>query len=110
MRISTICAHSRLVVPGIFIAGALVAAVPASAETFGGGPSNHCARYGADFVAIAGSNGCVRVVGHVRVDIARGPATPLSYAAPQDGVRPASATSHVRGGDPAAALIELLPR
>jgi hypothetical protein len=110
MRISKPCAAPRFIASGFFVAGAIALAGPAAAEGFGGRPAGHCARYGADFVAIAGSDACVRVVGHVRVDIARGPVAPLGYAAPQDGVRPAAATSHVRGGDPAAGLLELFPR
>jgi len=76
-------------VPGVVALGAVVAmlaAAPASAENV-----SHCARYGADYVAVAGSNGCVRIGGHVRVDIARAPVAPMGYAAMQDGVQHASA-------------------
>lgn len=61
---------------------------------------NRCARYGADFAPVAGSNGCVRLGGHVRVGQVRGepdPAQPpapmlppMSYVA-RDGMQPASA-------------------
>lgn len=108
MKIAATRMTALYLTPAIFVAGAIVAVSPAAAEGFGG--ANHCARYGADFVAVAGSNACTRVVGHVRVDIARGPSAPMNYAAPQDGVRPASQTTHVRAGDAAAGLIDLFPR
>ncbi|MCC3246568.1 porin [Methylocystis sp. WRRC1] len=65
---------------------ATFAVAPAGAETV-----SHCARYGSDYVAVAGSNGCVRIGGHVRVDIARTPIAPMGYAAMQDGVHHAAA-------------------
>lgn len=77
------------------IVAAFVLMSPASAQ----GPNgNRCARYGDDYVAVAGSDGCVRLGGHVRVDIARGPVAPMGYAAVQDGVQRASdrsAPAHV---------------
>jgi len=59
--------------------------LPASAEV-----TNNCARYGADYVAVAGSTGCVKIGRHVRVDIPRAPAAPMGYASLSDGVQHAS--------------------
>lgn len=76
-------------------------AFSAKAET-----PNHCARYGADYVAVAGSNGCVKIGGHVRVDIARAPVAPMGYAAMTDGVQ---RTSHLQPMAPFG-LNDLFPR
>jgi hypothetical protein len=82
--------------------GASLAAIPAKAET-----PNQCARYGADYVAVAGSSGCVKIGGHVRVDMPRAPAaTPMGYAALGDGVQ---RTSHLQPMAPFG-LNDLLPR
>jgi type IV secretory pathway protease TraF len=93
---------------GLSVAGALLLSAAASAET-----ASHCARYGSDYVAVAGSDGCVRIGGHVRVDNARAPAVAagaMGYAALPDGVQRTAA----RGGYyPAAAplgLGDLFPR
>jgi len=80
---------------------ATVSALPARAET----PS-HCARYGADYVAVAGSNGCVKIGGHVRVDIARAPTQAMGYAA-ADGVQRAA---HLQPMGPFGLINDLLPR
>lgn len=69
---------------GLAIGASLVLS-PAKAET-----QNHCARYGADYVAVSGSNGCVKIGGHVRVDIPRAPTAPMGYAALGDSVQRAS--------------------
>jgi hypothetical protein len=74
---------------------------PASAETV-----NQCARYGADYVAVSGSNGCVKIGGHVRVDIARAPAAAMGYAASADGLQ---RTSHLQPMAPFG-LNDLFPR
>lgn len=91
---------------GLVAAFALLFGATASAET-----ASHCARYGADYAPVAGSNGCVRIGGHVRVDLARTPAPgAMGYAALPDGVQRTAA----RGGYlPAAAplgLGDLFPR
>lgn len=85
---------------GLAIA-AMLAAAPARAEA-----TNHCARYGADYVAVAGSNGCVKIGGHVRVDIARAPSSAMGYAALADGVQ---RTSHLQPMAPFG-LNDLFPR
>lgn len=79
----------------------MVAANAAKAET-----SANCARYGADYVAVAGSNGCVRVGGHVRVNMAKKTPAPeaLGYASGQDVLRTAAAFPPFR------LLNEMLPR
>lgn len=55
---------------------------------------NRCARLGADYAAVSGSNSCVRLGGHVRVELNRNQLTPnlapMGYAA-QDGIQPAAA-------------------
>jgi hypothetical protein len=84
------CADFRPNAPLAIVAGfalaATFSALPAHAEA-----TNHCASYGADYVAVAGSNGCVKIGRHVRVDMAPAPAAaPMGYAALQDGVRHAS--------------------
>lgn len=117
MNITPFPASSRHLSAGVFVFGAFVfGAVSALAPTSSaradgfGDRANRCARYGADFVAIAGSDACVRLGGHVRVGIARAPAgAPMGYAPQQDGVRRASETSHVRGGE-GLGIIELFPR
>jgi hypothetical protein len=89
---------------GAPVAAALAAsfaALPAKAET-----PNHCARYGADYVAVSGSNGCVKIGGHVRVDIARAPATAMGYASATDGLQ---RTSHLQPMAPFG-LNDLFPR
>jgi hypothetical protein len=83
---------------------ALVAAF--SATTARAEATNHCARYGADYVAVAGSNGCVKIGGHVRVDIARAPSAAMGYAATTDGVQ---RTSHLQPMAPFG-LNDLFPR
>lgn len=76
---------------------------------------NRCARYGVDYAPVAGSSGCVRLGGHVRVaqlhaDIDRSRQAaptlpPLSYVA-RDGFQPASA----RLAQQPLAPFELFPR
>ena len=86
--------------PTAFVLAASLSAAPARAET-----PNHCARYGADYVAVSGSNGCVKIGGHVRVDIARAPVAPMGYAS-SDGVQ---RTSHLQPMAPFG-LNNLFPR
>jgi hypothetical protein len=86
--------------PAIAIAAA-AAATPVNAQTVDLARKNHCARLGEGFVAVAGSDGCMRIGGHVRVDITKTPtASAMGYAAmAPDGVRPASDRgAHVRAG------------
>lgn len=94
-------ADFRAVAPLGLAFALLLAAFPASAET-----SNHCARYGADYVAVAGSNGCVKIGGHVRVDVARAPVAPMGYADAGDGFQ---RTSHLQPMAPFG-LNDLFPR
>lgn len=90
---------------GLAAGGLFALATAASAE-----PATNCARYGADYVAVSGSNGCVRIGGHVRVEISRGPAQPMGYAA-LDGVQRASATHSARMAPIAPfGLNDLFPR
>lgn len=91
---------------GLSLACALLIAVPARAET-----ANRCARYGADYVAVAGSNGCVKIGGHVRADISRGPTGgAMGYAALADGVQPASARGGYYPSVLPLGLTDLFPR
>lgn len=73
----------------------------ANAET-----TANCARYGSDYVAVAGSNGCVRIGGHVRVNMAKTNPAPdaLGYAPGQDVLRTAATFPPFR------LLNEMLPR
>jgi hypothetical protein len=75
--------HAPLAIAATLSLAAFFSSLPAHAES-----SNHCARYGADYVAVAGSNGCVKIGGHVRVDMARQQA--MGYASLSDGVQHAS--------------------
>ena len=88
---------------------AVMAAVsPASAEN-----ANRCARYGADYVAVAGSNGCVRIGGHVRVDMPRGAtSSAMGYAPTHSGVQHVAAhmPQQMPPLGPLNNLIELFPR
>ncbi len=79
----------------------MLAANASKAET-----TANCARYGADYVAVAGSNGCVRIGGHVRVNMAKRAPAPeaLGYAPGQDVLRTAAAFPPFR------LLNEMLPR
>jgi len=73
------------------LTGAVAFAASLSVSAAKAEASNHCARYGSDYVAVAGSNGCVKVGGHVRADnIARAPAAPMGYASLADGVQRAA--------------------
>lgn len=73
------------------LTGAVAFAASLSVSAAKAEASNHCARYGSDYVAVAGSNGCVKIGGHVRVDnIARAPAAPMGYASLADGVQHAA--------------------
>jgi len=42
-----------------------------NAESPSGDGRGRCARLGGDFVAVSGGEGCVRIGGHVRAEIAR---------------------------------------
>lgn len=98
-------AHPRLSLACAFGAFAMLAVAPANAENV-----SHCARYGSDYVAVAGSNGCVRIGGHVRVDIPRGSAAPMGYAAMGDGVQRAAARMSQLQPVAPFGLNELFPR
>jgi hypothetical protein len=87
------------------IAVTAIAVAPARADAV-----SQCARYGADYVAVAGSNGCVRLGGHVRVVMPRMPASPMGYAEMQrDGMQHAAARSSLPPMAPFG-LHELFPR
>jgi hypothetical protein len=109
MRHNTVSALARRT---LLLAGpvmALAAGVaPAVAETAYGG-ADHCARYGEGFVAIRGSDACVRLGGHVRVDAVTTHAIPARVAAP-DGLRHASERYDVRAGADPSGLLSLYPR
>jgi hypothetical protein len=80
----------RLVAGLCLSAALLLPAAGSSAQTTGSLPPGPCARYGEGFVPVSGSDSCVRIGGHVRVDVgAAGPAGARS------GVRPAG-HSYVR--------------
>jgi hypothetical protein len=88
-------------------ASAAAQAPASSAESLAGARNSRCNSRGADFVAVAGSENCVRLGGHVRVQLGR-PVTAYSGPTP-DGVQPAAERTHVRT-DPISSFIQLLPR
>jgi len=112
MRLTSFCsiAHRALLIAGpIGLMAATAAIAPARAEATGAA-SNHCASYGEGFVAIRGSDACVRLGGHVRVDDTVTHTIPDSGFG-QDGVRRAAErTSHVRAGSDPAGVLTLYPR
>ncbi|ATQ69486.1 MULTISPECIES: hypothetical protein [Methylosinus] len=55
-------------IAGLCLGAALLAPQAAFAQTTGSLAPSPCARYGEGFVPVAGSNSCVRLGGHVRVD------------------------------------------
>jgi hypothetical protein len=104
----TRCFSSRIVQAGAIAALAFVG--PAAAQSFDVARSARCARMGEDFVAVAGTDNCVRIGGHVRVVIYQGRAAPAGGAvAARDGVRQASERFHVRPASEGR-LLDLFPR
>ena len=102
----TIAAFRPFASLGLVAACALAVSAAARAET-----ANHCARYGADYVPVAGSSGCVRIGGHVRVDIARAPAAgAMGYAALPNGVQRAAARGAYYPAAAPLGLGDLFPR
>ncbi len=85
---------------------ATIASPPAGAET-SAARNSRCVNRGADYVAVAGSENCVRLGGHVRVEL-HGPVSAYSGPTP-DGVQSASDRTHVRT-DPISSFIQLFPR
>ena len=94
--------------PALFfgvIALTAIAVAPAHADNV-----SQCAQYGADYVAVAGSNGCVRLGGHVRVTMPRAPVAPMGYAEMRrDGMQHAAARSSLPPMAPFG-LHDLFPR
>jgi hypothetical protein len=92
-----------LIVCGASALVALGAIAPAHAEDTG-----NCARYGADYVAVAGSGGCVRIGGHVRAKSA----TPaLAYAPSHEGLfQTASNGPDLASFPPFRLLNEIMPK
>lgn len=72
----------RSLVAGVCFVAAVAAPGQSLAQTTGSIPAGQCASLGEGFVPVAGSNSCVRIGGHVRVD-----ASAASDAA-RSGVRP----------------------
>jgi hypothetical protein len=104
----TRCFSSRIVPAGAIAALAFIG--PAAAQSFDVARSARCARMGEDFVAVAGTDNCVRIGGHVRVVIANGRAAPIGGAvAARDGVSQASERFHVRPASEGR-LLDLFPR
>ncbi len=82
---------------------ALAVVTPAHAEDNG-----NCARLGPDFVAVAGSGGCVRIGGHVR---AKSASPALAYAPNHDGLfQTASSGPDLASFPPFRLLNEIMPR
>ncbi len=109
MNFTSSALKRQFALPAGVVAALACATAPASAETIGRG---HCARLGENFVAVAGSDGCVRIGGHVRVNnIASERLPPAGYAAmTPDGVQRASERSlHIRAGAPLG-IADIFPR
>lgn len=107
MILDIISRSDRLFIGRAFgvIALTALAVAPARAENV-----SQCARYGADYVAVAGSNGCVRLGGHVRVAMPRTPVAPMGYAEMRrDGMQHAAARSALPPMAPFG-LHDLFPR
>ncbi|MGJ0513450.1 hypothetical protein [Methylocystis sp.] len=107
MTLDNISRSKSFLPAGFFGAIALtaLAATPAHADNV-----SQCARYGADYVAVAGSNGCVRLGGHVRVSMPRAPVAPMGYAEMRrDGMQHAAARSALPPMAPFG-LHDLFPR
>ncbi len=105
---STALKRQWFALPAGLLAALACATAPASAETVGRG---NCARLGENFAAVAGSDSCVRIGGHVRVNNFAGERLPpVGYAAIPDGVQRASERStHVRAGAPLG-IADIFPR
>ena len=82
---------------------ALGCMTPAHAED-----AAHCARYGADYVAVAGSGGCVKIGGHVR---AKSASPALAYAQSHEVLfQTASNGPDLASFPPFRLLNEMMPR
>jgi hypothetical protein len=82
---------------------AMGAKTPARAED-----AANCARYGADYVAVAGSGGCVKIGGHVR---AKSASPALAYAPSHEGLfQTASNGPDLASFPPFRLLNEMMPR
>lgn len=93
--VSAFCAAGMLVVLGSM--------TPARADD-----SGNCARYGADYVAVAGSGGCVKIGGHVR---AKSTSPALAYAPTHEGLfQTASNGPDLASFPPFRLLNEIMPR
>ncbi len=112
MTIAILRRSDRLLPPHR-LSGAIICALALSASavtTARAENVSHCARYGADYVAVAGSNGCVKLGGHVRVDMPRNPLAPMGYAEMhRDGMQRAASRSALPPMAPFG-LHDLFPR
>jgi Porin subfamily len=84
---------------------ALAFCAPVLAESPAAATRNGCAKFGTNYVAVAGAEGCVRIGGHVRAEMSH-PEAPSLMGAPAglasavaDGVRSVSQTFHIRPAD-----------
>jgi hypothetical protein len=90
------------------VIAALALAAPANAQS--AGAASHCSRLGQDFVAVAGSDSCVRLGGHVRVKLSHVPSAPMGYASIGDGVRHAAERSQPVHGASPFGWLDVFPR
>jgi hypothetical protein len=105
MNFAKLSAFARIVGPVGMLA---LFAGSAQAEPAGAAKNSHCTNRGADFVAVAGSDNCVRLGGRVRVNLGANANVSAYTGATADGVQPAAARSHVRT-DPISSFIDLFP-
>jgi hypothetical protein len=99
---------ARIVGP-MGILAALICGGSAGAEPIAAARNNPCVNRGADYVAVAGSDNCVRLGGRVRVDLRAAGNVSAYSGSNADGVQPAASRSHVRS-NPLSSFIELFPR
>ena len=79
------------------------------AEPVAAARNNHCVNRGPDFVAVAGSDNCVRLGSRVRVDLGPRASVSAYSGSTPDGVQPAASRSHVRT-DPISSFMDLFHR
>jgi hypothetical protein len=97
----------RFVAPSGLVVVAVVAFSASAQAESAAARNGRCVSRGADYVAVAGSENCVRLGGRVRVELG-GPVSAYSGPTP-DGSQTPYEPMHVRT-DPISSFIQLFPR